>query len=113
MHLRILMSPVNNVNTLWILTQGFLIPLIKLLPFGLGSWVRHNQRGWQYKDGFRIHEDFGDAIVHTTPVANQIYLANAEAAHEIMLRRRDFVKETSLYSECERKLGFYLTDLDA
>ncbi len=113
MNLRIVMSPVDNINILWIVTQEFLVPLIKLLPFGLGTWVRHNQRGWQYREGHRIHEDFGEAFVHTTPVQNQLYIANAEAAHNILSRRRDFVKPTYFYSECQSILISDWTELDA
>lgn len=104
MNLRVVMSPVDNINTLWIATQKFLIPLIKHLPFDLGSFLRYNHRGWQYKDQFHMHEDFGDAWVHTTPVQNQLYIANAEAVQDIFLRRRDFLKPTYFYSECPSNL---------
>lgn len=105
MNLRVVMSPVDNINTLWIATQKFLIPLIKRLPFGLGSFLRYNHRGWQYRDQDHMHQDLGDAWVHTTPVQNQLYVANAEVAQEIFSRRRDFVKPIYFYSECEATLG--------
>lgn len=94
----IVSSPVGQMNVLWIILQPILLPLLRRLPFGLGSFIRYNRRGWAFDDKCNMHLEFGDAWVHVTPSANWLYLSDADAVKELLSRRRDFIKPISIYS---------------
>lgn len=96
----IVLSPVSQMNVLWLILQPILLPLLRRLPFGLGSFIRYNRRGWAFHDKCNMHLEFGDAWVHVTPSANWLYLSDAEAVNELLSRRRDFIKPISIYSAC-------------
>ena len=66
----IVSSPVSQMNVFWIILQPILLPLLRRLPFGLGSFIRYNRRGWAFHDKCNMHLEFGDAWVHVTPSAN-------------------------------------------
>lgn len=93
------LSPVGQMNVLWMFTQPVLLPWLKRLPFGLGSFTRYNRRGWGYMDRCQLHLELGDAFVHVTPDDNWLYLSDADAVTEVLSRRRDFVKPVHIYSK--------------
>lgn len=94
----IVSSPVSPMNLFWVLLQPLLLPLLRRLPFRLGSFTRYNRRGWAFHDKCKMHLEFGDAWVHVTPTANWLYLSDADAVKELFSRRRDFIKPIGIYS---------------
>ena len=90
-------SPVNPASIVWALVQSRVIPLLKLLPFGLGSFTRYNRVAWTYYDKYHLHQEVGDVFVHVNPGETELYIANAETVYEVCARKRDFPKPLARY----------------
>jgi cytochrome P450 len=54
--------------------------------------------GWGWKDGFAMQARYGDAFTIVTPVENEVFVADAKAADDILTRRKDFVKKAAIYA---------------
>ena len=94
--LSIAISPIDPLNPIWVLFQRFLLPIVRILPFGIGAWTRYNRRGWLFYDKFRMHADLGDAWLHVTPGTLTLYLGNASACQEVYARKDDFTRPTHI-----------------
>ena len=97
--LPILVSPFNPLGPFWQLTYRRLLPLLRQLPFGLGNFTRYNWIGWSFEDKYHLHDEVGDAFIHVSPGENEVWVADAAAAHDILSRGRDFPKSVEMYSE--------------
>lgn len=93
------MSPVDPMHPLWVISQKMFLPLLKRLPFGLGAFTRYSVRGWVYYDKYKMHAELGDAWINVTPGENMLFIADPDAANDVFSRRKDFVKPIRLYSE--------------
>jgi cytochrome P450 len=106
--LPILITPIHPANPLWMLTKDRLIPAISALPFGLGDWASRAEVGWTFGPKFSIHARYGEAFTIVSPGTNEIYLAEPNAAEDVMRRRNDFIKDPEMYG----MLDFYGPNLD-
>ena len=97
LHVPTLISPVNPASIVWALLQSRVIPLLKLLPFGLGSFTRYNRVAWTYYDKYRLHKELGDVFIHVSPGETELYISNAETIYEVCSRKRDFPKPLARY----------------
>ena len=95
--LPLVFSPVDAVNPLWILIQPLLLPLIRRLPSFLRSWTRYNQRGWLFRDKYKMHGELGGAWMHVTPFNKTVYIADAAACQQVYMRKDDFIKPTHIF----------------
>lgn len=105
-------SPVDPMNSLWVISQKLFLPLIKHLPFGLGAFTRYSVRGWVYYDKYKMHAELGDACINVTPGENMLYIADPGAADDVFSRRKDFVKPLRLYSEFPVLQAYHSSDED-
>ena len=99
MNLPLVASPIYPFHPVWVITQKYILPLLRCLPFHLGTWTRFNYRGWQYVDKYKLHRELGDAYIMLSPGTNAVFLANPEAVDDVLSRRKDFIKPTMLYSQ--------------
>jgi hypothetical protein len=84
---------------LWmIVDKKFLVSLFERLPFGSGSFVRNNWRGWEFQDKKRSHLELGDVFVVVNLGRNWLYVCNAEALLDVFKRRMDFPRPPELFS---------------
>ena len=99
--LPIVISPVSPLNPFWILLwRGFpAILSLKHLPYGLGTWARCTSMGWAFQDKHRIHDKLGPLFVLVTPAGNEVTVADPEAAHTVLARRKDYIKPAVMYGE--------------
>ena len=95
----IIISPVSPLNPLWILTSRAFprILLLRHLPFGLGKWARCTYMGWTFQDKHALHDELGPVFVVVTPSGNEVTVADRQAAHTILSRRKDFIKPAVMY----------------
>lgn len=97
----ILVSPVDPMSPLWLLTQRFVLPVAKRLPLGLGSWTNYSDYGFGYKLKFRLHSRLGPAYIIVNPGKNIVMVADAAAVDNITSRPKDFQKSAEMYKPLE------------
>lgn len=98
----IIVSPVAPLNPFYIIfTRSFpsLLEFLKNLPFGLGTWARCTYMGWSFDDKHALHDEYGPVFTLVTPGGNEVTVANAEAAHTILARRKEFIKPAIMYDQ--------------
>ena len=99
--LPIIITPINVMNPIWILTQSWLGPLLSTLPFGLGGFVDYSTLSWPFAAKHAIHDRLGDAFTIVNPGENHVVVADADAVEEILTRRKDFQKSEAMYKALE------------
>ncbi|KAI4108318.1 MAG: hypothetical protein LQ339_002219 [Xanthoria mediterranea] len=99
--LPIVISPVSTLNPFWILLwRGFPAVLsLKHLPLGLGTWARCTSMGWAFQDKHKLHAEIGPLFTLVTPAANEVTVADPEAAHAVLARRKDYIKPAAMYEQ--------------
>jgi cytochrome P450 len=109
--LPIVIIPVDAFNPLWVLVRPYVSPFLSHLPFGLGNFTRYSYFAWAWKDGPAMHARHGSAFTIVTPAENQVYIADASAAEDIFIRRKDFLKLPVIYTALE-VFGRHLVSAD-
>ena len=97
--LPLVISPVYPLNPFWIITYKVfpVILLLRYLPFGLGTWARCTYIGWQFDEKHALHDELGPVFVIVTPGGNEVTVADAQVAHIVLARRKDFIKPAIMY----------------
>ena len=90
-------NPLCPSNVVWLLVQPAVLPMIRLLPFNLGRWVRYSKWGWEYEERYQTHAELGDVWMQVTPSMNWMYVADPNLVNEIFHRREDFRRPVQLY----------------
>lgn len=99
--LAVLITPVDPMSPLWLLSQRFFLPIAKRLPFGLGSWTEYSDYGFGYKLKYRLHSRSIPAFTIANPGKNIVMVADAAAVENITSRRKDFEKSEEMYKPLE------------
>lgn len=99
--LPVIISPVSPLNPLWILTYRTFpfVLLLEHLPFGLGKWARCTYMGWTFHDKHALHDELGPIFVVVTPSGNEVSVADSQATHTILSRRKEFIKPAVMYEQ--------------
>lgn len=99
--LPVIISPVSPLNPLWILTYRTFpfVLLLKHLPFGLGKWARCTYMGWTFHDKHALHDELGPVFIVVTPSGNEVSVADPQATHTILSRRKEFIKPAVMYEQ--------------
>jgi hypothetical protein len=99
----VVIIPISHGNLLWmIVDKKFFIPVFERLPFGSGSFVRYNWRGWEFQDKNKSHLELGDVFVIANPGRNRLYVCNAKALLDVFQRRMDFPRPLELFGIIQR-----------
>ena len=88
--LPIVITPINVLNPVWMLTQQWFVPLLKCVPFGLCNFVNYTALGWPFADKYSLHDRLGDAFVIVGPAENCVVFASAETVEDIASWRKEF-----------------------
>lgn len=97
--LPVIIGPFSPMNPFWILATRTL-PIVRLLnssPFGLGKWTRCTYMGWSFDDKCALHKELGRAFTLVTPGSNEVWIADPDAAHAVLSRRKEYVKPRAMY----------------
>ena len=98
--LPIVISPVSPLDPFWIFSHRYLpLKLLRSLPWGLGTFARCSYMGWSFQDKCAIHQEMGGAFVLVNPGINEVIVADPEAVHSILGRRKEFIKPAALYGK--------------
>jgi len=105
--LPVIISPLSPLNPLWILTYRTFPFVLSLrhLPFGLGKWARCTSLGWAFQDKHALHDELGPVFILVTPSGNEITVADPQATHTILSRRKEFIKPAIMYGRESRICG--------
>lgn len=97
--LPVVISPVSPLNPLWNLMYRVFPSILSLkhLPFGLGTWARCTYMGWSFHDKHALHDELGPLFTVVTPGENEIIVADPQATHTILSRRKEFIKPAVMY----------------
>ncbi|KAF7920215.1 uncharacterized protein EAE97_011556 [Botrytis byssoidea] len=93
--LPLIILPSSPDNPLWVLTQRFILPLIRLL-YGECDITRYGKLGWEYYVKYRVHREKGDAVMLVTPGFNWVYVCEKEAFVEIFRKREGFPRPAEM-----------------
>ena len=97
--LPVIISPVSALNPIWLLTYRTFPAVLSLrhLPFGLGRWARCTAMGWTFQDKHALHDERGPVFTIVTPGVNEVTVADPQATHYILSRRKEFIKPAVMY----------------
>lgn len=59
--------------------------------------MRFSYMGWQFDQGHRVTAEIGPAFSLVTPGSLHVIVADASAAHDLLTRRKDFIKPREMY----------------
>ncbi|KAL8711211.1 MAG: hypothetical protein Q9220_004356 [cf. Caloplaca sp. 1 TL-2023] len=55
--------------------------------------------GWAFQDKYHLHDERGSIFTLVTPAGNEVTIADPEAAHAVLARRKDYIKPAVMYEQ--------------
>lgn len=90
LNIPIAVVPISPDNPLWIALQTGLSPIFRYVPLEKISFTRYCRLGWEFHDRYKTHQRLGDEWILVTPAKNWFHTSQADAAHDILTRSREF-----------------------
>ena len=99
--LPMVISPATPLNPFWIICYRVFpqVLWLRYLPLGLGRWVRCTFMGWTFNDKYALHDELGNLFVVVSPGAIEVIVADPQAAHTVLARRKDYIKPAVMYEQ--------------
>ena len=100
--LPVLVSPFGRLNPFWIMIQPYLGPIFTWLstlggPFIIFNFIHYSTNSWFFFSRHTLHLRYGPAFFIISPGETQLIIADAGAADEVQSRRKDFLKDETMY----------------
>ncbi|RFU25289.1 hypothetical protein B7463_g11045, partial [Scytalidium lignicola] len=93
-----IITPLYLYSPIWLAGHRIWIPLIKRLPRPLWeNWIPYMEPDWPWKLLFDPFKEMGDVFISVSASGNIVWVANAEATHQITSRREAFPKPLESY----------------
>ncbi|KAI9846135.1 MAG: hypothetical protein M1838_001394 [Thelocarpon superellum] len=91
--------PVFMYNMLWLLTSGFVLPYLRMLPTSWSDpWLKLITPGWLWKEKYGIFERLGtETLITVAPGGLCLWTCDPEVISQMNTRRQDFQKPTHAY----------------
>lgn len=91
--------PVYQWDMVWLLSNAFVMPMIKKLPKALTHpWGEYIHPEWNWHHKYAPFKDLkSDVIIMVSPRANTVYVADPAATVQITTRKADFPKPIAMY----------------
>lgn len=96
----VVVVPVNSLNVPWLIFNQLLRihpTLSKFRDRVIRKGLPFSYIGWQFEQGHGIHARLGPAFVLVSPSLIEVVIGEAAAAHNLLSRRKDFIKPAVLY----------------
>ncbi|KAK2625090.1 hypothetical protein QTJ16_005459 [Diplocarpon rosae] len=94
--------PVNIYNPAWLITHKLWVKFFSYLPDSWSEkWLPYIMPDWVWDLQFDPFEEKGEVFLQVSPGSIQIWLANAEALHQVTSRREAFPKPLESYRVLE------------
>jgi hypothetical protein len=90
--------PIDPMNVIWVVLEPQVWSFLDRLPIDFGSFGRYSRRGWFFADKAQSHVLYGPIWALVSPRDIYIYVADANAVHDIFSRREDFLRPSKMYS---------------
>ena len=91
-HVPTYISPANPNSVAWLILGPPIQPLLRyILPTSLFDRIRPTFYGWEFKAKWDLHAKFGRMFFVSTPGTNDLWIADSEAATDILKRPKDFI----------------------
>jgi cytochrome P450 len=92
----VLVRYITPTNPLWMAFGSKLVRLFLRLSLTTkdSAFTRFYLFGWEANERYRVHAELGDAFMVVSPGGNWLYVANPDAAWDMMKRPADFVRNT-------------------
>lgn len=87
--LPILVRYFTPTNPLWMAFGSQVVRLARRLGVATENFDRFYLFGWDANERYRMHAEFGDAFTLVSPGGNWIYVADPDAARDILKRPRE------------------------
>ncbi|KAI4202142.1 MAG: hypothetical protein LQ350_002809 [Teloschistes chrysophthalmus] len=55
--------------------------------------------GWSFQDKHKLHDKLGPLFTLVTPAGNEVTVADPQAAHAVLARRKDYIKPAIMYEQ--------------
>jgi len=89
----LLVCPANTDNVIWIVfAVAFRSTLARFLPAFIYNRVKPAIYGWEFLYRNEVFERLGSSFILVTPGKNELWVADPETAHPILIRRNDFLQ---------------------
>ena len=84
--------PSNPTSIPWIISAVPLKPLLRaILPDIIFDRIRPTFYGWEFSSKWELHKKFGEIFFISTPGINDLWIADPEAANDILKRTKEFL----------------------
>lgn len=84
--------PSNPTSIPWIISAVPLKPLLRaVLPDIIFNRITPTFYGWEFSSKWDLHRQFGSMFFLSTPGINDLWIGDAEAAHDILKRPKEFI----------------------
>ncbi|KAJ5715763.1 cytochrome P450 monooxygenase [Penicillium malachiteum] len=92
----IIITPFVPKSPLWKYVQSLLPVHLPYYLANLLQFTRVMRDNWMYHERYTIYKDYGEVFALVTPTGVEVYIANVEAARQVLTRGRDFPKQIEL-----------------
>lgn len=99
LNIPIVVVPISPDSPLWIALQTGLSSFFQYIPFDAFSFSRYCRLGWEFHDRYKTHKRLGNTWILVTPDRNWFHTSQADAAHDILSRSREFVRPVWMMSK--------------
>lgn len=97
--------PIDPMNVPWMVFQGLIWKILDALPFNYPDFIRLCRWGWHVHEHSNLHVKLGPAFVMVTPVSFYLHVADPEAVHDLLWRRKDFLRPVREYRKFKLLAG--------
>jgi hypothetical protein len=95
----LLRMPIDPLNIPYQVFEPYFFKFIDTLPSKLvPNFVQYMRRGWFFLDKSASHQRYGPIFAFATPRRLHVYVADADAVHDMFARRLDFKRPSENYS---------------
>ncbi|EJD40936.1 cytochrome P450 [Auricularia subglabra TFB-10046 SS5] len=91
--------PVNTFSPSWQVLGPAVVPVCRMLPFGLGAWADDARPAWILKH--ELHRKYGPVFMIVSPWSNVVHVVDPDVLLDVVARRTEFPKPSEFYKIVE------------
>jgi len=99
LHVPVIRIPIDPMNVPWMVFQPLVWKVLDSLPFDHPDSIRLCRWGWYVHEYSNIHAKLGPAFALVSPVSFYLHVADPEAVHDLLWKRKAFLRPVKEYRE--------------